>query len=97
LGSVVKVFIADDSEAVCQRLIDIFTELPGIEIVGQARDAAEENFGCRHEEVVGTSIETLYANPKKALAIHKTTIEPPSPLPFQTRNPIKEGEPHEQA
>jgi PAS domain S-box-containing protein len=37
--------------------------------------AAEENFGYRHEEVVGTSIETLYANPQEALAIHKTTVE----------------------
>jgi PAS domain S-box-containing protein len=37
--------------------------------------AAEENFGYRHEEVVGTSIETLYANPQEALAIHKATIE----------------------
>jgi len=41
LESVVKVFIADDSEVVCQRLIDMLVELPGIEIVGQAGDAAE--------------------------------------------------------
>ena len=41
MESVVKVFIADDSEVVCQRLIDMLTELPGIEIVGQAGDAAE--------------------------------------------------------
>ena len=38
---VVKVFIADDSEVVCQRLIDMLAELPGIEIVGQAGDVAE--------------------------------------------------------
>lgn len=36
-----KVFIADDSEVVCQRLVDILSELPGIEIVGQAGDVAE--------------------------------------------------------
>ena len=41
MESVVKVFIADDSEVVCQRLIDMLVELPGIEIVGQAGDAAE--------------------------------------------------------
>ena len=41
MKSVVKVFIADDSEVVCQRLIDMLVELPGIEIVGQAGDASE--------------------------------------------------------
>ena len=41
MEGIVKVFIADDSEVVRQRLIDIFAEISGIEIVGQARDAAE--------------------------------------------------------
>ena len=41
MESVVKIFIADDSEVVCQRLIAMLVELPGIEIVGQARKVAE--------------------------------------------------------
>ena len=37
--------------------------------------AAEETFGYLREEVVGTSVDTLYANPQEALAVHKTTVE----------------------
>jgi len=36
-----KVFIVDDSEVVCERLTAMLSELPGIEIVGQAQDAAK--------------------------------------------------------
>jgi DNA-binding NarL/FixJ family response regulator len=35
----VKVFIADDSALLRERLIDMLSELEGIEIVGQARDS----------------------------------------------------------
>ena len=31
-----KVFIADDSEVVCERLTTMLSELPGIEIIGQS-------------------------------------------------------------
>ena len=37
-----KIFIAEDSTLVCQRLIDMFSELEGseaIELIGQAKDA----------------------------------------------------------
>ena len=34
-----KVFIVDDSEVVCDRLRAMLSELPGIEIVGQAQEA----------------------------------------------------------
>jgi len=36
-----KVFIADDSATVRERLITMLSELEGIEIVGQAQDAVE--------------------------------------------------------
>lgn len=36
-----KVFIADDSALVCERIIGMLTELPEIEIAGQARNAQE--------------------------------------------------------
>ena len=35
----VKVFLADDSSVVRERLVALLTEIPGIEIVGQAEDA----------------------------------------------------------
>jgi len=37
----VKVFIADDSALMRERLIAMLAELPGIEIIGQARDGLE--------------------------------------------------------
>jgi len=40
-GSLMRVFIADDSEVVAERLKTMLSELPGIEIAGQARDAPE--------------------------------------------------------
>ena len=36
-----RVLIADDSEVVCQRLTALLSELPGVEVVGQARDSSE--------------------------------------------------------
>jgi len=36
-----KVFIADDSAAVVERLITMLSELPQVEIIGQAQDALE--------------------------------------------------------
>lgn len=36
-----KVFIADDSLAVAERLADLLREIPGVEFVGHAGDAAE--------------------------------------------------------
>jgi DNA-binding NarL/FixJ family response regulator len=37
----VKVFIADDSAAVVERLITMLSELPQVEIIGHAQDARE--------------------------------------------------------
>jgi len=37
----VRVFIADDSVVVRERLIDLLSELEGIEIIGQAQDGSE--------------------------------------------------------
>jgi len=37
----VKVFIADDSAVMRERLIEMLSELPGIEIIGQAQDGLE--------------------------------------------------------
>lgn len=39
--SAVKIFIADDSELVRERLVSMLSELPGIEIIGQAGSAAD--------------------------------------------------------
>jgi len=36
-----KVFIADDSAVFRERMIEILSELPGIEIIGQAQDGIE--------------------------------------------------------
>ncbi|MFB3895168.1 MAG: response regulator transcription factor [bacterium] len=36
-----KIFIADDSAVIRERLISLLSECPGIEIIGQAQDAAE--------------------------------------------------------
>ena len=36
-----KVFIADDSAVVRERLVEMISELPGIEIIGQAQEALE--------------------------------------------------------
>jgi DNA-binding NarL/FixJ family response regulator len=36
-----KVFIADDSKVLCERLIEMLSDVPGIEIIGHARDVAE--------------------------------------------------------
>jgi DNA-binding NarL/FixJ family response regulator len=33
-----KVFIADDSAVLCERLIEMLSDIPGIEIIGHARD-----------------------------------------------------------
>jgi len=49
-----KVFIADDSEVVCERLTTMLSELPGIEIIGQAKDVGEsiESIRRLHPDVV---------------------------------------------
>jgi DNA-binding NarL/FixJ family response regulator len=39
--SFMKVFIADDSTVLRERLVEMLSELPGIEIIGQAQDVAE--------------------------------------------------------
>lgn len=36
-----KIFIADDSSLLCRQLIELFCELKGIEITGQAQSAQE--------------------------------------------------------
>ena len=36
-----KIFITDDSAVVRERLIEMLSELPGIEIIGQAQDGLE--------------------------------------------------------
>lgn len=40
-GSILKVFIADDSPVVVERLIAMLSEIPEIEIVGQAQEPLE--------------------------------------------------------
>ena len=39
--SLMKVFIADDSTVLRERLVEMLSELPGIEIIGQAQDVVE--------------------------------------------------------
>ncbi|HZB44555.1 MAG TPA: response regulator transcription factor [Pyrinomonadaceae bacterium] len=36
-----KVFVADDNELLRARLVNLLSEFPGVEIIGQARDASE--------------------------------------------------------
>ena len=45
-----KVFIADDSEVVCERLTTMLSELPGIEIIGQGESI--ESIRRLHPDVV---------------------------------------------
>ncbi len=40
LEDCMKVFIADDSKVLCERLIEMLSEVPGIEIIGHAQDVA---------------------------------------------------------
>jgi len=49
-----KVFIADDSEVVCERLTALLSELPGIEIIGQAQNVPEsiESIRALHPDIV---------------------------------------------
>jgi DNA-binding NarL/FixJ family response regulator len=42
-----KIFIADDSSLLCRQLIELFCELKGIEIIGQAH-SAQEAFDAIH-------------------------------------------------
>jgi DNA-binding NarL/FixJ family response regulator len=42
-----KVFIADDSSAVVERLADVVEEVPGAEIVGQASDVPQAIHGIQ--------------------------------------------------
>lgn len=45
-----KVFIADDSSAVVERLADLVKEVPGAELAGQAADVPEAVNGVRRME-----------------------------------------------
>lgn len=36
-----QVFIADDSAVICERLVTVIAETPGVELAGQARDTTE--------------------------------------------------------
>ena len=49
-----KVFIADDSEVVCERLTTMLSDLPEIEIIGQAQDVpgSIESIRKLHPDVV---------------------------------------------
>jgi DNA-binding NarL/FixJ family response regulator len=47
-GDTIKVFIADDSAAVVERLITMLSELPQVEIIGHAQDAREAIKAIRH-------------------------------------------------
>ena len=37
--------------------------------------AAEETFGYRRQEIVGTMVDILYANPQENISVHKKTVE----------------------
>ena len=36
-----KVFIADDSKVLCERLIEMLSDVPGVEIIGHAQNVSE--------------------------------------------------------
>jgi DNA-binding NarL/FixJ family response regulator len=36
-----KLFIADDSKVLCERLIEMLSDIPGIEIIGHAQNASD--------------------------------------------------------
>jgi DNA-binding NarL/FixJ family response regulator len=38
---IMKVFIADDSKVLCERLIEMLSDVPGIEVIGHAQDVLE--------------------------------------------------------
>ena len=46
-GKKMRVFIADDSTVVVQRLADLLQEVPGAQLVGQARDVPEAVHGIQ--------------------------------------------------
>ncbi len=49
-----KVFIADDSKVMRERLVEMLSDLPEIEIIGQAKDVGEsiESIRALHPDVV---------------------------------------------
>ena len=46
-GSIVRVFIADDSAEICARLTTILAEIEGVKIIGQARNVHDATHSIR--------------------------------------------------
>ena len=95
-----KVFIADDSALVCERIIGMLTELPEIEIAGQARDVHEaiESINKSKPDVVildirmpgGSGIEVL-KNIKKDKSAPLVIMLTNYPYPQYRKKCIDEG------
>lgn len=80
------VFIVDDSKALRERLVNMLSEIDGIEIVGEARNAAEAIAGVRSlkPRVVILDIQMPGGNGIEVLKIIKQ--ESPAPIVMMLTN-----------
>ncbi len=75
----VKVFIADDSSIIRERLNALFSDLPGVEVIGEAGDAEEALEGIQelNPDVVILDIRMPVGNGISVLEKIKRTESPP--------------------
>jgi DNA-binding NarL/FixJ family response regulator len=74
-----KVFIADDSAVLRERLIEMISELPDIEIIGSAQDVQEasSSINTLHPDIVILDIRMPGGNGMDVLQEIKTKEKPP--------------------
>src|SRR5207249_3119871 len=66
-----KVFIADDSKVIVERLADLLRDIPGVELTGQAGDAPEA-MRCIEEKIPAILGELIKNFAKSAPAARQT-------------------------
>ncbi len=73
------IYIVDDSKALRERLVSMLSEIDGIEVVGQARNAGEAIDGIRHlkPRVVILDIQMPGGNGIEVLRAIKQDLLPP--------------------
>lgn len=79
-----RIFIADDSEILRVRLVDMLSEIEGIEIIGQAQDSLDaiESIEKLNPHVVILDIRMPQKNGIKVLEAIKKNNQPPKVIIF---------------
>lgn len=75
-----KIFIADDSAIVRERLIEIISELKGIDIIGQAGDVAEALESIRNLRPDAVILDIQMPNGSGIDVLENIKKEVPAPL-----------------